>query len=285
MAKSKSVLGKWGELGNWSSHLANEVIRFIGADARVLWEQPRLDIVNVKNGLLDLNSGEVKPHTHVHYSAIQIPVEYDPDARCPAWEKFVSEVFPAGAEELAWEICGHLMIPDISMQKAFLLHGAGGNGKSTFLAGLTRLLGRDNISAVSLQDLVGGRFARAQLVGKLANICPDTPSRQLADTAVFKAITGGDAIEVERKFQTPFTARLYSRLVFSANQFPQGQDPSQGFFDRWVVIPFERVFRGVAGEVKRNELDGRLAHPRELSGVLNRALEALRRLRQTQRFT
>ena len=207
-----------------------------------------------------------------HLSQIQIPVRYDSKATCPETEKFVVRVFPSGAVELAWDIYGHLMVPDTSMQKSFLLSGDGGNGKSTWLAALTAFLGRENISTISLQDLADTRFHGAELVGMLANICADLSGKQLAETGVFKKITGGDRITVERKYQRPFGVEPFARLVFSANSYPRGGDASKGFFDRWVVIPFEREFRGTPEQISRDELDARLAQPRELSGVLNRAL-------------
>ena len=149
-------------------------------------------IINVKNGLLNVETGQLEPHTPNHLSPIQIPVHYDPKATCPETEKFVVRVFPPGAVDLAWDIYGHLMVPDTSMQKSFLLSGDGGNGKSTWLAALTAFLGRENISTISLQDLADTRFHGAELVGKLANICADLSGKQLAETGVFKKITGGD---------------------------------------------------------------------------------------------
>jgi putative DNA primase/helicase len=52
-----------------------------------------LNRLNVKNGLLDLETGELQPHTPEHRSSIQLPVEYDAEADCPTWHKFVEEVF------------------------------------------------------------------------------------------------------------------------------------------------------------------------------------------------
>ena len=144
----KQVMNKWGEAHRWSNHLASEVIHYVRADARFLWEQPSVDIINVKNGLLNAATGQLEPHTPNHLSPIQIAVRYDPKATCPETEKFVVRVFPSGAVDLAWDIYGHLMVPDTSMQTSFLLSGDGGNGKSTWLAALTAFLGRENISTI-----------------------------------------------------------------------------------------------------------------------------------------
>lgn len=73
----------------------------------------------------------------------------------------------------------------------------------------------------------------------------------------------------------------YSRLVFSANHPPKSQDASPAFFRRWLVVPFERTFQaGSPDTIPRDQLDARLSDPAELSGVLNKALEALASIRQ-----
>ena len=239
---------------------------------RYLWERPPADILNLQNGLLDVRTGVLKPHTPDHLSAVQIPVTYDPDATCPAWETFVGETFPEDATDLAWELAAKLMTSDSAGQKATLFVGEGGNGKSTFLAGLNAFIGRSNVSSLSLHRLESDKFAAARLFGKLANICADLPSAHLSGTSIFKAITGGDAITGEYKYLESFDFVPFASLVFSANHPPQSTDGSQAFFDRWDVIPFNQSFRGTAREIPRAELDARLAAPGELSGLLNKAL-------------
>jgi len=172
------------------------------------------------------------------------------------------------------------MTADTSIQKAILLEGEGGNGKSTFLRAVMAFLGRHNVASLSLQKLEADRFAAARLVGKLANICPDLPSEHLAGTSMFKAITGGDGITAEYKYHDSFEFIPFAHLVFSANHLPRSSDGSSAFFDRWIVVPFRRSFRGTAQEIPRAELDARLADPQEFSGVLNKALAVLPQLRQ-----
>jgi putative DNA primase/helicase len=84
---------------------------------------------------------------------VQLPVKFDPVARCPAWDKFISEVFPGDSEAIAWEISAWLMTPDTSIQKAILLMGDGANGKSTYLRAVLAFIGKHNAAAVSLHKL------------------------------------------------------------------------------------------------------------------------------------
>jgi P4 family phage/plasmid primase-like protien len=271
--------------GQWSSHRGREVVQYIGLQAPELWPEPPHHEVNVKNGILNIWNGALHPHSPDFLSPAQIPVTYDPEATCPAWERFIEEVFPEDAHDLAWEVLGDLITPDRSIQKAILLTGEGGNGKGVFLQACTVFAGHNNVANVPLHKLEEDRFSAAQLFGKLVNVCADLPSGRLKSTSMFKALTGGDIITGERKFEHAFSFKPYARLLFSANHPPQSDDASKAFFDRWVTIPFEGTFRGTRAERPRAELDAALADPRELSGVLNKALPALRRLRRAGRFT
>jgi DNA primase catalytic core len=275
----KAILESWKLSVLWSSHCATEVAEYLRVDAPRLWEQPSREILNLKNGLLHLDTRELTDHDSSFLSSVQLPVNYDVRAACETWQEFVEQTFPKDAIDLAWEIMATVMCPDASMQRAILLQGLGGNGKSTYLRGVIAFLGRQNIASLSLQKLELDRFSVAGIIGKLANICPDLPSTHLEETGIFKAITGGDYVRAEYKYRESFDFLPYAKLIFSANHFPRSSDDSEAFFDRWHVIPFERAFRGTPSEIPREVLDAKLADPNQLSGVLNKALAVLPRLR------
>jgi putative DNA primase/helicase len=278
----KVKLQQSGELYEWSRHLTEEVVEFIRVGSQQLSERPLAGLVNLANGMLDLKTRDFRPHSPSYLTTIQIPVKYDPEATCPFWEWFIAEVFPADAVEagVPWEILAYLMSPDLPRQRAILLLGSGGNGKSRYLQGATAFLGAGNVSAVALHAFSENRFAAAQLFGKLANICSDLPSRELESSSIFKAITGGDRICAERKFGQPFDFVPFCALIFSANQLPRCTDAASAFLQRWYPVPFSGVFRGTDRELSSHDIDAALAYPRELSGVLNKALEALSRVRR-----
>lgn len=278
------ALESWKRTKFWSSRLANEVVEWLRVGSPHLWENPPADRVNLANGILDLATGELARHTPEFLSPIQIPVTFDPAAACPAWERFVGDVFPPDASDLAWEMAGDLLTTDRSIQTAFMLIGEGANGKSTWLRALTAFIGKRHVSAVPLQKLESDKFAAAGLIGKLANVAADIPATALAKTDVFKAIVGGDAVDAERKFKPAFQTTLYTRLIFSTNRAPRSPDGSDAFFRRWVVVPFTRTFKGTAA-VDSKVLHARLTDPTELSGLLNKALAALDRLRERNAFT
>ena len=272
--QAKVALVRRGQERQWTSYRVREATAYIASDAPYLLDVPPLDTVNLTNGLLDVKTRTLRAHTPEFRSPVRLPVAYDPDADCPAWEAFIGQVFPKDSREVPWELAAWLMLPYISVQKAVLLLGSGANGKSAFLAGLTAFIGVENCAAVSLHKLEENRFSVARLVGKLANICPDLPTEHLRDTSVLKALTGAEyMVNAEYKHGANFEFKCYARLVFSANDAPRSKDTSEAFFRRWLVIPFTRTFEGVKAE-RRDDIDRRLADPHELSGVLNRALDA-----------
>lgn len=282
--KAKEVLSALGLGSQWSSYRSSEAAKWIAVDSPRLWERPPIDVVNVRNGLLDLKTGKLEPHSPDFLSPIQLPLIFDPAAQCPGWEAFLSAVFPRDAIPVAWEVFGWLMVPHTGLQKALMLVGSGANGKSRLLSGLRAFLGADNVAAVPLHKLEENRFSSARLIGKLANIFADLPERDVDNTSVFKSLTGGDAIECERKFETGFEARPFARLVFSCNRPPRVKDASPAFFRRWLVIPFD-VQLAPHERIPEEELDAMLASPEELSGVLNKAIEGWRRLQLNRSFT
>jgi putative DNA primase/helicase len=259
----------------WSRALSKEVVEFIALDVPELPEQPSTELINLQNGLLRVRTRELLPHSYQWLSTIRIPIRFDPDATCPEIDRFIGQVFPEDAVPLAWEILGDLLTPDRSIQKALCLIGEGGNGKSAFLDLACSFVGTENVCHLSLQRLESDRFSAARLYGKLANICPDLPGERLSSSATFKAITGCDRITAEGKYRDSFEFTPFVRLLFSANHLPATEDASQAFFDRWLIVRFPNRFRHTRRDIPRSILRQHLCAPGELSGALNKALEAL----------
>lgn len=268
----KAILLANGDTKKWSSHRAREVTEFIRVDAPLLWDRPPVNTLNLRNGLLDLSTQTLRLHAPDYLSPVQLPVVYEPTALCPLWESFIARVLPKDCHTLPYELVAASMRGEVFDQKAVLFVGPGENGKSTLLDAFVAFLGQENVSSLALQRLELDKFSVVRLLGKLANICADLPSDHLASTSTFKALTGGDRLTAERKFQGSFEFTAFARLLFSTNHYPQSKDSSQAFFRRWLVIPFDAV---IDPRERISNLAARLAEPHELSGVLNRALLVL----------
>lgn len=243
---------------------------------------PNPRLINLLNGFFDMDELDLKPHDPGILSTIQIPVTYDPNAKCPNIKKFIEEVMPADCVNLIYEFAGYSLVPQVGFDKAFMLYGKGGNGKGTMINLLSRFIGEENASSISLQDMTDNRFRIAEIFGKLINVYADLPSRAVLDGTVFKMMTSGDKMTAERKNCDPFEFRPFAKHIFSANQLPKGEN-TEAFFDRWVVIPFPHKFRG-SDKGDKNLID-KMSTPEELSGFFNLAIDGLWRLELQNGFS
>jgi len=244
-------------------------------------EQP-IEFLNLNSGLLDWSSGNVRPHDPAALSTIRIPHRWNPEAKSPATDAFLIEVLPGDAIDFLLEVIGHCLIPDNRLQRSVMLVGPGGNGKGTLLNLIRALLGPANVSARSLHALAENKFAAADLVGKLANVCGDLDARAIERSDVFKMVTGGDVMSGEHKFGHAFTFVPFCRLLFSANEVPPSADQTRAYFDRWLPVPMTCRFRGT--EQEDPDLLRKLTAEAELEGLLVQAVEALRRLMKRGHF-
>lgn len=233
--------------------------------------EPVEGFMNYSNGMLDWRTGELLPHAAHYGSTVQFPVAWEPDATCPIFEEFLTQILEPDYIPLVWEMLGYLMYSGNPLQKAFLFHGAGANGKGTLMRVITALLGLENISAVDLDDLNDSRFASSELFGMIANLAGDIDSTFQERTARFKKLTGGDVISAEKKHRDHFRFTCWAVPIFSANRIPGSADTSHGYLRRWVIMHFHRQFSET--EADRN-LDTKLAA--ELPGIAAKAVQSLR---------
>ncbi len=231
-------------------------------------------LLPLQNGVLDLKTLAVRPHARTPRFTFRLPVGYDPKAKCPTWEKVVAEVLPDAEKRLELQkVFGYCLAPGNPYQKAFLEWGSGANGKGVVNRVLEELLGPENVSHVSLQQLGNDRFAAAEVYGHLLNVCPDVPIKAIGDTSLIKQLVGEDIIQAQRKYGQPFDFRNGAKLVVVANRLPQVLDNTVAWWRRWEPIEFPVSFVGVEDETVVDRV-----RP-ELPGVLLWAIEGLRRLR------
>jgi putative DNA primase/helicase len=243
---------------------------------------PNDGLINCKNGLLDWRNGQLKPHTPHRLSTIQLPVTYDPTANDEVVINFIKSIVPADSMDTLIEFLGYCLIPTNKFQKALLCIGSGANGESTLFNMFTAMIGKENISNVSLQDLDNNRFKPAQLYGKLINIFADIPKEPLRQTSIFKSVTGGDRISAEFKNENAFDFTPFAKLIFSANELPRTNDQSIGFYRRLLIMPFPCQF---TGDNCDPDLINKLITDYALSTLFNLSLEGLKRLEKNNNFT
>jgi len=264
-----------------------EVLKLVTERVKISYDEVNKDaknLINVKNGLLDWKTGELKPHDPSLRSLIQIQTEYDPKAKSDVLDKFITQVMPPDCIPLIEEFMGYLLIPDTSFAKCLVAVGEGGNGKSTFLHLVEKMIGTMNISHYSLHAISEDKFTASGLVGKLCNFYDELESKVLENTATFKQIVAGDQIKAEEKGKAPFSFKPFARLVFATNQMPRANDRSQAYFDRILLVRFPHRFRDTDQVIL--DYDEVLAKtPGLMSALLNRAISGLQRLMKQNRFS
>ncbi len=241
-------------------------------DTPRLTRDPQPALINCSNGMLDWRTGKLLDHAPAYLSTVQLPVEYHSGAKCPAFDTFLEQVMPdAAAVDFIWWVIAYMLYSGNPFHVAFLFFGKGRNGKGTLIRVLKALLGVRNISDTALHDLVENRFRAATLYGKLANLAGDLDARFIQNTATFKMITGGDAIQAEHKYGAAFDFTPWATPIYSANKAFGSSDSSVGWTSRWVVIPFPNDFTNRPDR----DLDAKLQAAGELRGILAKAVTRL----------
>jgi putative DNA primase/helicase len=269
------------------SRYKNETIDWIKdhGDLQILREDFDLNPLEIvlENCIYDVTTGEIKEHSPNNFPTTCFPIPYDPDAKCPTFMKFLEDVHYLEDIPLIQEMFGYCFYKPYAFQKAFMLVGAGANGKSTELNVLENLIGERNVSNIPLQRLCKDRFTNIDLIGKYANICSDLSEEGLKDIGTFKMLVGGDWIRAEKKYApNGIKFRNTAKLIFSANTIPECKDKTFSYGRRWVVIEYPNVFR----EDDPNTdpfIEEKLI--KEIPGIFLWAMEGLKRLEENKRFS
>ncbi|HEF5700866.1 MULTISPECIES: DNA primase family protein [Bacillus] len=267
-----------GRRNSWNSKAEEEVVKALLRESNTVEEMnSNRNFINLKNGMLGLDSFELHPHHPSYLSTVQLPMHYDSNAVAPAFMQFLSEI-TLDDEELIrvhQEILGYLLSAETKAEKAFFFYGSGANGKSVLASIITKLVGKENVSSIPLAEF-SKQFGLEGLINKTVNIAAENEMGGKAlKTENFKAIVSGDTITINIKYYPSITYKPHCKLVFVVNNLPDSMDVTNGFFRKLMLLPFRRTF-------KPNERNVNLTQEllAELPGILNWAIEGLKRLRE-----
>ncbi|WP_078343945.1 phage/plasmid primase, P4 family [Mycobacteroides immunogenum] len=230
-------------------------------------------MVNCKNGMLDLKTLILHPHDPKYLSARQIPVDWNPAATAPHYEDWLADRVGPFQVELVEEVISQFLDPSLTPARALFLFGPSRSGKSTMLRLAEKLAGGEQyVSGLTLQQLSDNQFAAAELYGCAINVCPDLPKDHVNDLSVFKRVTGDDKITANRKYGKMFHFRANSLFLFSANTIPTiSVAEGDAYFARTMPAAFPKSYKN-----KENpEIEKRLLT--ELPGILARWARARQR--------
>ncbi len=293
----RNILGR-----GYSENLCKKVLDKLTADTYInpkdFFQNEYPYLLPVENGLLNIKTLELNEFNDEYIFFTKVPIEYDIHKKCPNIIKHLKLVLKNKDDiKLFKEALGNCLLKKYTFQKAVMLVGSGRNGKGVTLDLITRLLGIENCSAVTLEQLENDNFTLSELHGKLANIGGDLNRTSLENTGNFKSATGGDLLTAPRKFMTPLYFINYAKFFFACNELPHVYDNSRGFWDRWLYFEFPYTFctkeeyETKSDTEKKNfkigdpQIKDKLFLKEELQGFLNFALEGLSSLLKHNQFT
>ncbi len=261
-----------------------EARRMLIAETPCAFEDLDKDIYHLacENGMINLMTGGLEEFDPKYKATIKIPIKYDPTATCPKIDKFLSEVVHPENVPLLEEIVGYCLLRSSRFKAIFFPFGDTDSGKSTYVELLENFLGKENVSSQTIQALGNPmlKFNDVRLLGKMINTCAEIPVQPIKETGKLKALSSGDSIEGEEKFGNFIRFNNYAKLIFASNhgiQFPE--EEVEFMMSRMKFILFPNHFE------KNETFFPTLITSEELSGLLNKALIALRRLIKNKEFS
>jgi putative DNA primase/helicase len=228
-------------------------------------------LFNCANGTIDLRTGELRPHQRSDMITKAAPVEYDPDATCPAWLDFQDKVC-AGSDSLTafkQRLYGACLTGDVSDQVLIIFHGVGSNGKSTETGTVLAMQG-DDYSMQAKADLLMVKrnehpTQQADLFGKRLVCCSESEEgHRLAESQV-KDFTGGDPIRTRRMREDYWQFNPTHKLILATNHKPQIRGTDHAIWRRILLVPFKtRFWNPDQGETGPAELQRDNTFPKRL---------------------
>ena len=286
----------------YTTQLSNAVISKIEADTFIehdkFFNTNYVYEVPLINGILDVRTRKITEHTPEKIFFNKLPITYDADADCPAILGHLSNVLSGDSDvKVLLELFGYLLMKEYKIEKAIMFVGFGRNGKSKTIELMKRFIGPENCSSLPLRSINEESFSLCELFGKMANLAADLSKTDLKETGMIKSLIGRDTIQAKRKYLRDLNFVNYAKMIFAANELPKIYDTTDGFWTKWVLIEFPYKFvtqevydkalveEKIMWKIMDPDIIEKLSSPRELSGLLNYALDGLDRLLENKDFS
>lgn len=262
----------------------NEVYNNLITDRNFIKEQQLNadeNIINFRNGILRLDTMTLIPHSPQIMSTIQIPCNWNPqcciNGRSPVFDSFLDTFTESDMvkKDFLMQYIGVCIsnIKGYRMKKALFMVGPGDTGKTQLKSLTEMLLGEENTSPADLPDLEK-RFGASALYGKRLVGSSDMSFATVSEIKLFKQITGGDEISIEKKCKDAFNYRYNGLLWFCTNELPKfGGDKGEWVYKR--IIPF-KCSHVIPEEQQDKQLSDKMFKERET--IVYRAVMAARKL-------
>lgn len=201
---------------------------------------PTLDKIHFKNGTLskDENGLFTVWSNEKEFCINRINTNYNPNAKTPTkFLDYLKTVYYEDDQQTIQQYCGYCLLPTTILQKALLVIGDGGEGKSVLGAVLNGIFGESNCYNDSI-SVLQKNFGIANIENKLLFIDDDLSENALTNARTFKnLVTNKTTIAAEKKFIQDNQFKSYARFLIFGNFTLQSlYDISEGFSRRQLVL-------------------------------------------------
>ena len=236
-------------------------------------------LLNCSNATLEFDKKGFaqREHNIEDYLTYKLNYDYDEKETCPRWDNFLNEMLPDATHQLLLhQYIGYAFTNHLKLEKALFLYGDGGNGKSVVQEVITKLLGKENTSSVSIGKLTKDPNTIILIEGKLLNYCSE--NEKTLDPTMFKTLVSGEPVLGKKLYSDVRTVSNYAKLMFNMNSLPDIKDESQSFVRRLLILNFDKKPKKVDPELHFKIIQN------ELAGIFNRVLTALTLLLKDKKF-
>lgn len=258
--------GRRKALAKWA--VASESVNRLGAMIKLAGTEPGIPVtvddldadpwlLNVRNGTLDLRTGELREHLHKDHITKLAPVEYHPDAEAPVWEAFLAKALPnAEVRTFVQRLVGYSLTGVTTEKILPMLLGEGDTGKTTFIEAVMDMLGGDYAGPAAPELLLTSRGSNhptevADLLGRRFVPTVEVEEGRKLDESQVKQLTGGDTLKARHMRQDFFEFKPTHKVWFAANHAPVVRGSDDAIWNRirkvvfGVVIPKNEQDKGL----------------------------------------
>lgn len=235
-------------------------------------------LLGVQNGVIELKTGRYRPGRVNDLISRTAAVNYDPQADCPQFEKFIAEIM-CGDQDLIdflHTMVGYLLLGHNPERMVCIMQGRGSNGKTVLLNVLENLL-HEYANAIPLATMIKAKNETVgddimSLVGYRVLMSRELEKESTLNSGKIKKLTGGDSVSARHLHKNYERVKVTGKFLVATNEIPRIEDNSQGIWSRIRLIPFAL---SVPEDQQDKELENKLMT--EASGILNWAMAGLRK--------